>query len=174
MHAIVRNSMANIPGYRKSAALSPDGRYRWWLRRQWHGGNNQVVCFIMLNPSTADASVDDPTIRRCVGFARDWGYSTLSVRNLFPYRATHPKDLLIALDPAGGDRGENELLAGLTAHLTVLAWGAFVPFERQAKVLYLFRSVFRGKLLYCLGLTKKEFPRHPLYVRKTQQLILYR
>ncbi len=155
---------------KRSAELSPCGRYRWWLRREWPGGNGQVVCFMMLNPSTADAEIDDPTIRRCIQFAKDWGYSTLSVRNLFAYRATDPKALLHAADPVGGSRGTCELLTGCTAHLTVAAWGASVPLARDTAVLTLIAQRFPGKELWCLGRTKAGKPRHPLYVRASQPL----
>ena len=158
---------------RKSAALSPCGTYRWWLRREWKGGNSEVICFIMLNPSTADADTDDPTIRRCMSFAQQWGFSTLSVRNLFAYRATHPKDLLRVSEPIGGMRANHEILAGLTAQTTVVAWGAYEPLERDVEVLSLIKSNFPKKLLMCLGITKNGRPRHPLYVKNIQPLIPY-
>src|SRR6185437_4878200 len=85
---------------RRSASISECGRYRYWLRRSWgHGGNGKTVSFIMLNPSMADAEQDDPTLRRCMGFAQGWGFSTLSVHNLFALRATDTKELLTANDP---------------------------------------------------------------------------
>lgn len=158
---------------RKNAEISDCGTYLWWLRRSWRDGNGEIICFITLNPSTADAQQDDTTIRRCIGFARAWGYSALSVRNLFPYRATHPTALLAAPDPAGGPRGDIELLAGCTAHTTVVAWGAFVPFQRDRQVLALIAQAFPDKHLMCLGVTNQGRPRHPLYVPKTQPLMIY-
>ena len=157
---------------RRSAAISPCGQYRWWLRREWHGGNGQVLCFICLNPSTADATIDDPTIRRCMRFAQDWGYSALSVRNLFAFRATSPHALLTGADPIGPS-GDAELLAGLTADRVVVAWGASVPFNRDKTVLALFATHFPQKELWCLGRTKGGMPRHPLYVRASQPLELF-
>ena len=157
----------------KSAELSTCGQYRWWLRRQWAGGNGQIVCFIMLNPSTADADLDDPTIRRCIGFAQDWGFSMLSVRNLFAYRATDPKTLLSVQDPVGGSRGNAELLAGCTAHITVVAWGSYVPWDRDRSALAMIEAHFPGKQLLCLGITKHGKPRHPLYVPASQPLVPY-
>src|SRR5678809_1192361 len=127
----------------RSAEISECGRYRWWLRRAWQlpwnpnvagpPKSNGVCCFVMLNPSTADGMQDDPTIRRCMGFCRSWGYDTLSVRNLFPWRATDPKELVKAernADIFGGHRGASELLAACTGNLLVAAWGAGVPFGR--------------------------------------------
>lgn len=162
----------------RSAEISECGRYRWWLRRSWQLPWNPreagppkskgTCCFVMLNPSTADALQDDPTIRRCIAFARGWGYDTLSVRNLFPWRATDPKELLNGwenIDMTGGSRGASELLAACTANLTIVAWGAGVPRRRDRDVLLMFGDQFPGVKLYCLGTTKHGHPRHPLYVR---------
>jgi hypothetical protein len=114
----------------------------------------------MLNPSVADDSIDDPTIRRCIGFAKSWGYSVLSVRNLFPYRATNPKELLVpGRDIIGGERGDTEISAAKTADLVVIAWGAKVPFDRDKEA----KKLLAGKELWCLGKTKSGQPRHPLY-----------
>ncbi|HYE77963.1 MAG TPA: DUF1643 domain-containing protein [bacterium] len=156
----------------RSAEVSECGRYRWWLRRSYQrGGDGRVACFVMLNPSTADGTEDDPTIRRCLGFVRAWGYSVLSVRNLFAYRATDPKELLTADNPTGGARGNVELLAAMSADLVVAAWGAGGNlFGRDKEVL----GFLRGKPLHCLGLTKGGHPRHPLYVRGDQQPVLFR
>jgi hypothetical protein len=115
----------------------------------------------MLNPSTADASVDDPTIRRCTRFARDWGYSKLVVRNLFAVRATKPKDLLVLQNPTGGRPGNRSLALANKANVIVAAWGAFVPFDQVATA----RRILNPAKLVCLGTTKSGQPRHPLYVR---------
>lgn len=165
----------------KSAEISPCGRYRWWLRRSWRrawlphlAGPDQpaskgVCTFVMLNPSTADGLEDDPTIRRCIAFADSWGYDTLSVRNLFPWRATEPKDLLKAHNPAGEHRGDGELLTACTGDLLVLAWGAWVPYRRDHEAFALFAEHFPGVPLFCLGTTKSGAPRHPLYVKADTQ-----
>lgn len=141
--------------------------YRWWLRRSWAGGNGRVVCFIMLNPSTADAEVDDPTIRRCMSFAQRWGFSHLSVRNLFPYRATSPRELLTATEPTGGARGDHELLPAVPPHMVICAWGAWIPYERDQDALRILQR--DGAVLHCLGLTKHGKPRHPLYIKADTQ-----
>ena len=114
----------------------------------------------MLNPSTANAHVDDPTIRRCIRFARDWGYSKLVVRNLFAIRATKPRDLLVLENPTGGRSGNQSLARANGADVIVAAWGAFVPFDRVATA----RRVLDPAKLVCLGTTKDGQPRHPLYV----------
>lgn len=162
----------------RSAELSECGRYRWWLRRTWKGGDGRAVCFVMLNPSTADALVDDPTIRRCMGFARRWGFSTLVVRNLFPFRATNPKELLAADCPKGGRQGDAELLAARNAHLVVTAWGGSVPLRsreqpgngRDQQAIRMLHDI----TMHCLGKTKHGHPRHPLYVRADQPLVVFR
>ena len=149
---------------RKSADVSECGRYRWWLRRSW-GQGHRVVTFVMLNPSTADHEIDDPTIRRSIRFAQDWGFDVLSVRNLFALRATNPQELLTANCPTGGSRGDRELALAATAQLVVAAWGAFVPFDREREAL----SLLRNCQLHHLGLTKHGRPRHPLYVPASTQ-----
>lgn len=157
-------------GVTRTADVSKCGRYRWWLRRSWkHGGDGRVVCFVMLNPSTADSLKDDPTIRRCMGFARRWGFTAVSIRNLFPLRATDPRELLTADEPTGGRRGDTELRVATTAHVTVVAWGTSVPFGRdQAAV-----KMFGTTPLHCLGTTKHGHPRHPLYVRNDHPLEVF-
>lgn len=170
----------------RSAEISDCGRYRWWLRRSWvlrdASGmpvrGKGVCCFVMLNPSTADGTQDDPTIRRCINFARGWGYDTLSVRNLFPWRATEPKELAAAnkagSDITGGIRGEHELLAACTADLVIVAWGSGVPFCRDQEALAMFGDQFPAKPLYCLKLSSAGKPWHPLYVKGDAQPILFR
>jgi hypothetical protein len=156
------------PGYgrlRCSASISPDGAYRWWLRRSWtHGGDGRCVCFVMLNPSTADAESDDPTVRRCLAYTQAWGFSTLSIRNLFALRATDPRALFAHPDPVG-PRGDVELAAARTADLVVCAWGAGAPLGRDNRAL----ALLAGKPLHCLGLSKMGHPKHPLYLRADLQ-----
>lgn len=151
-------------GIKRSAEISECGHYRWWLRRSWNQGEG-TICFVMLNPSTADALQDDPTIRRCIAFSKAWGYATLSVRNLFAYRATDPKDLKAAGYPTGGTRGDAELIASQTADCTICAWGANAPQWRVNEAMKLL-----GGGLLCLGKTKAGHPKHPLYVPASQVL----
>lgn len=158
----------------RSAEISECGRYRWWLRREWNNWNKDgtigptkgVCCFIMLNPSTADGLQDDQTVRRCISFAKEWGYDTLSVRNLFPFRATYPKDIpKDHLEATGGHRGDIELTTALTTDLVIVAWGTKTPMERDKEALRLFHETAPSKPLHCLrkSLTSGK-PWHPLYV----------
>ncbi len=87
----------------QSAVFSPSRKYRYVLRREWGDTERKMAVFIGLNPSTADETTDDPTIRRCMGYARDWGCSGLYMLNLFAVRATDPKDMLADLNPVGAD-----------------------------------------------------------------------
>lgn len=135
------------------------GDYRYRLTRQWDV-DGDVVTFIMLNPSTADSLEDDPTIRRCVGFAKRWGFGQLDVVNLFALRATDPKKLALHDDPIGP--ANIEFLRSLDPNSTlVAAWGANSVVDDWLKM-HLFE--LPGGLK-CLGTTKKGYPRHPLYVK---------
>lgn len=145
------------------AHLSADGLYRYSLYRRWvpTGTDATWVTFVMLNPSTADAEVDDPTIRRCKAFARAWGYGGLHVVNLYAYRATKPRDLWTAADPVGPRN--DDIIRGFanTGWPMVAAWGANARPDRVEAVLRLLgTSVFQS-----LGVTKDGHPRHPLYVK---------
>jgi len=145
------------------AIHSDDGRYRYQLTREW--GDGPVVSWIMLNPSTADAYEDDPTIRKVVGFSKRWGYDGVHVANLFAFRSTDPKALSLADDPVGP---QNDLyVAGsMFAPLVVVAWGSTGDYAtryfRRRRVRELAEKMNRS--LHCLGVTKSGDPRHPLYV----------
>jgi hypothetical protein len=142
-----------------SAVLSADSVYRYLLTRTWREEADRA-CFVMLNPSTADADTDDPTIRRCIRFAEAWGFGSLTVVNVFAYRATHPRELLKASDPCGAT-------AGMAAQ-TIVAWGAHArSAPHLAEVL---RAIPSPK---CLGLTQCGSPRHPLYVRGDTKPVRY-
>lgn len=165
------------------AVISKCGTYRYCLSRQWEPGT--LVNFIMLNPSTADATVDDPTIRRCIGFAKAWGHGGIVVTNLFAYRTTSPKELRRVAEerrgsdsrfgtetrpcPVGDDNDAVLLAQALRASLVVAAWGNHGWIDgRDAIVRHRLRRQ-HGIALYHLGLTKQDRPRHPLYLRKDTQ-----
>lgn len=154
-----------------TAVLSTNGLYRYRLTRRW-GTSKLIAAFIMLNPSTADAQVDDPTIRRCMGFARSWGYDGIHVVNLFALRSPNPEDLRdnleAGIDPVGPDNDRHvSEVCGRTAKC-IAAWGAH-PFARdRARAVMALKGV--GSVVECLGTTKDGSPRHPLYVRADQPL----
>ena len=159
------------------AELSPCGTYRYQLWRKW--GRGPIAVFIMLNPSTADAHEDDPTIRRCIGFARREGCGGLKVVNLYAYRATDPKELIYGgLHPPAHERTKNNsaissALAMAKAHGSpvIAAWGAGVRgFEEEP---YVVRGLAdrAGVPLMCLGTTNAGHPKHPLYLAADTPLV---
>ena len=144
----------------KGAVLSPCGRYRYSLTRTWPTGRGTVL-FIMLNPSTADAETNDPTIRRCIAFARRWGFRRLDVGNLFAWRATDSRELRTVSDPVGPENDRRLMHLSKCADVTIVAWGAHGAYRnRDLDVL----ALLTGKVEH-LGLTKLGHPRHPLYLR---------
>ena len=152
---------------RGSAVISDCGGYRYRLTR-WLGLQAPIATFIMLNPSTADAEQDDPTIRRCIGFARAMGCGRLAVANLFAFRATQPADMRAARDPVGP---ENDMYiarlareAAETGGNIICAWGAHGKFkDRDRAVLSMLASLPIEPM--ALGETADKQPRHPLYLR---------
>ncbi len=156
-----------------SAVLSPCGTYRYQLRRDLGGPllvpTASPLVFCMLNPSTADATRDDATIRRCRGFAVREGRPLLVV-NLFALRSRHPAALRGHPDPIGPDNDEHLRASALAGGgLVVVAWGAGAFAARTRHVAGMLQDL--GAELVCLGMTKDGNPRHPLHVRADQALI---
>lgn len=157
-----------------SAIISEDGRYRYVLRRslgsilRWY----RPILFIMLNPSTADAETDDPTIRRCMAFAKREGATHLSVVNLFALRATDPNKLLKDDDPIGPEN-DNYIAEEIRKNgmlPVVCAWGAHRFAKKRAEEI-MNRGAAGG--FVCLGKTKSGMPKHPLYLRVDSPLEEY-
>lgn len=147
----------------KGAVITEGGVYRYELWREWVPVVRQRALFIMLNPSTADGSEDDPTIRRCVGFAKALRCQALDVVNLFAYRATDPHELASAVDPVGPGNDKYIRSAIRRAHVCVAAWGANpLAKKRACEVDRLASEV--GRSLYSLATSKDGSPRHPLYL----------
>ena len=183
-------TMSNTKYVDCGAEITGDGRYRYKLWREWRnhpkpakwdfykdgngkpildGGGHSIgwpvpVLFIMLNPSTANEEDDDPTIRKCVGFARRWGYDRVEVVNLFAFRATDPRILLRLQDKDEPYGVRNQAVverSAADAGLIVCAWGAHGGHLGQDQTIlgWLDRV---GKPLHTLGFTKGGQPRHPL------------
>lgn len=148
-----------------TARLSPCGTYRYHLTRTW-AADEPVAAFVMLNPSTADAHEDDPTIRKCIGFAKRWGCGSIEVVNVFALRSTDPagigRAILAGLDPVGPENDGAVEGAMLRAGLLVLAWGANDVGARGRAMYERARDLRRETL--CIGVTKDGSPRHPLMV----------
>ena len=153
----------NRPGYTRDAELSDDGRYRWSLQRGWPHPDGSLDWFTVvgLNPSTADARQDDPTIRRCVDFADICGFGALGMLSAYAYRATDPAEMFRAVDPVGPGTDERLLRWLSTVPWAVCAWGGDLPVAREQEVLDIFRQARCEPRVF--GLTKTGAPRHPLY-----------
>lgn len=144
----------------KGAKISTCNQYRYQLWRIWDD-TKPCVLFVMLNPSTADASIDDPTLRRCMGFAKSWGYGGVYIGNLYAYRATNPSVLQQVAKPVGS-RNKSSILKMVEAcDKIICAWGNNLP-TVGSPIISILKKQPR---LYHLGLTKRQQPRHPLYVK---------
>lgn len=143
------------------AEISPDNMRRYDLWRVWDKSKPYVL-FIGLNPSTADAMMDDPTIRRCKRFAFDWGFGGVHMGNLFAYRATNPKEMKQQIDPVGFNNDYHLCHLAERAGIIICAWGADGGHHnRDQQVIKLLNDL----PLFCLGKTKGGQPRHPLYLK---------
>lgn len=146
--------------------------YRYALRRELLETGRGTVMFVMLNPSTATRIDNDPTIRRVISFATDWGFRQLIVANVFALRSTNPAALRTARDPVGRYNGVAVRTLAGRADRIVAAWGNHGAIGRRDKTtLEWLRSAHPP--IYHLGLTKVGQPRHPLYLAKTERPTLW-
>ena len=153
--------------FRQSGAdFSPCDNYRYRLWRRW--GEGRSVAFIMLNPSTADAIHNDPTIERCHRRAVDMGFSAIEVVNIFAYRATDPKELMKYARPIGPDNDAMLIDAARNADLVICAWGGHGNHMGRHDAV---RQLLRKHAItpHILSLTAKGLPGHPLYLPYTRQ-----
>lgn len=155
--------------WRRYAHLSLDGKYRYVLERQWGAPGDDLALFIMLNPSTADAVVDDATIRRCMGFARRWHLNGIRVVNLYAYRATNPRDLSATADPEGVVVNNETIYNSVHGCRRIIcAWGASPGphADRPRRVVGLLIEALGpsryAPRLEALKLTKAGHPCHPV------------
>lgn len=162
---------------KRETIFSACRKYRYTLWREFYGalaieppmlpleGNraHNYLMIIGLNPSTADETKDDPTIRRCIGFAKRWGYGALCMTNLFAWRDTKPEGMKLAADPIGEESGKwiDEIADG--AGMILAAWGKHGTFRgRDMEVMRAIEA--KGKSIYCLGMNGDGTPKHPLYI----------
>lgn len=178
----------------RETTFSPCRRYRYTLWREWslprglpygtmdldgfkplplHKAS-EFCMFIGLNPSTADELVDDPTIRRCVGFAKAWGFGALCMTNLFAFRATSPIKMMESPDPVGESNMDRLTNCAIRSSLIVAAWGAHGGWKDQDKAVMNALSNISCPPLSCLGVTKSGFPQHPLYMPRNSRLTLFK
>ena len=141
-----------------------DNEYRYALRRVWDNSLGSVF-FVMMNPSTADPFVDDPTVAKCQRYARAWGYGTLWVGNTFAYRATDQKKLLRVSDPVGPKNDKWLLKMAGQAGVIVLAYGKPHKNLRQRGRDIADLLTYAGHQLHVLKLCNDGTPSHPLYLR---------
>ncbi len=145
--------------------------YRYTLRRELAPLlPGPAVTFVMLNPSTATDEVDDPTIRRCMDFAKRWDCTSLRVVNLFAARATDPRELRHMTDPIGPENDSAIVTEAAAAGVVVLAWGVHGTYRGRDQAVWRLLRPFRTGHL---GLTKGGHPRHPLYVPARQPLAMF-
>ncbi len=152
----------------RTAKLSECGRYRYSLGRAWKP-NMGAALFVCLNPSTADHTKDDPTVRKCIGFAERWGFGAMWIVNLFAFRATDPRELRraqsLGADIVGGIKNREAIIEGAKfSDRVVLAWGAHAkPWTPYTKtVTQIVQEAIGVRPLWCLGTTNDGQPRHPL------------
>ncbi len=155
----------------KDAVISECGKYRYQLLREWDAKLSKIL-FIMLNPSTANAQEDDPTIRRCIGFAKSWGYGGIYVGNLFAYRSTNPKELLKSSDPIGPNNFDNIKIMANKCEYMVMAYGNGNK-EMPYSPILLTLLIENYNVVHIGPLTKQGNPRHPLYIKGSEQLAMY-
>jgi hypothetical protein len=154
------------------AVFDPRRKYRYLLWRQWDK-ELPKLCWVMLNPSTADEQHNDPTISRCVGFAKRWGFGSMKVVNAFAYRATDSNELKRVRDPIGRQADEYIQEALASADKVVVAWGNWgTLLDRHLALNEMLSSSDLD--VSCFGITNLKQPKHPLYLRNDSDLVPYR
>lgn len=149
---------------KKEAVISQCGKYRYRLWREWDD-SKPCVLFVMLNPSTADGEKDDPTIRRCIGYAKSWDFGSLYVGNLYAYRATNPKELLQVVDPLGVDNQKHLDYMVSQSNLVIWAWGnGAIVAKLEDRVGSTTWNL--NDPAHYLEMSKGGVPKHPLYLKK--------
>lgn len=165
---IEKSPPSHIANTHSRAKFSECGRYRYLLQRQW--GDEELCLFIGLNPSTATADSDDATVRKCVALARTWGFSGMTMANLFAVRSRYPQALSTHQDPVGPENDRFLLPAIEQARTVVAMWGnhglkSYGQSTRRDQYILSLRDDWQ-----CIGITKQGAPRHPLYVASSSNL----
>lgn len=152
------------------AVFSPDRVHRYLLWRRWAEG--APLLWIMLNPSTADAHDLDPTLRRCIDYAKRWGFPAIEVANLYAFMSPEPAALRHASDPKGEAnlRYLDEAIA--RSAKVILGWGHHAKKVDIPPVLEILQR--HGRTPYCLGVTNAGAPLHPLYLKKDLQPVIWK
>jgi hypothetical protein len=157
--------MENVTQMNHRTVFSDCRRYRYCLWRQWKDllspGPMRYVQWIALNPSTADETLDDPTIRRCIAFSKAWGYSAMCMTNIFAWRDTDPEKMKLVDDPVGPDNNQWLTVIAEDAGVIVAGWGNHgLHRKRNEQVIDLIPN------LQCLWINETtRQPKHPLYLK---------
>lgn len=161
--------MVDNPFVEKGAHFSPDRKYRYTLWRIWEPTFPRLN-WLMLNPSTADENVEDPTIAKCIRFAKLWKYGSVHITNIFSYRATDPEDMKKVDDPVGPNNDWYVWSNANQADLVICAWGNHgVHMGRSEHV----RAMLKDVKTHCLKINQTGEPQHPLYLPFKQLPIPY-
>lgn len=157
-----------------SATFSPGREHRYHLLRLWDVSVKplKLCMFIGLNPSTADEKQDDPTVRRCVAFAKRLGCHGMHMMNIFAYRATDPDVMKRAFDPVGEDNDDWLRVIALDSAFTIACWGVHGQhLSRGVQVKRILSKITPS--LCCFGMTKDGHPKHPLYLKADSPLVAF-
>jgi hypothetical protein len=158
--------------FRTSAAtFSPCRKYRYTLTRIWDV-RAPVACWLLLNPSTADERKLDPTLRRCFGFSRSWGFGGMLVANIFAFRSPHPGKVYAASDPIGPQNDQHIRRLVRKADKVIVGWGVHGQLGGRADSVRALLSRCQIEA-WCLGRTKDSHPKHPLYVASSTELVRF-
>ncbi len=153
------------------AVFSPCERYRYRLWRYWQVGVAPVT-WVLLNPSTANEMDNDPTVRRCQQWSYRWGAGGIEVVNLFAYRGTDPREMMVAAAPVGPDNDAAIIAAASTADRIIVAWGVHGGHRDRAAAVELLLADCPADI-FCLARTAGGFPGHPLYLPASATPITY-
>ena len=158
---------------RRDAIFSEDRKYRYILSRIWDE-TKPTVLFIGLNPSTADETEDDPTIRKCINFAKTWGYGGIYMANLFAFRSTNPENLRNEQDPVGSDNNSFIKKYLGESERTIVCWGNKGNINNRSEEVYnLLVNSPHHNSLHCLKINQTGEPHHPLYLPLDIEAIPY-
>jgi hypothetical protein len=161
MEPPVKARLAPIPAQDNGAII--EGAYRYLLWRIWDA-SLPCALWILLNPSRADERRDDPTLRRCKAFTASWGFGGLEIVNLFALRTPYPRDLCQVADPVGAANDRHSIAAAKRATCIILAWGAHGGYRQRDQAVLALLAAHTDLAPCCLGMTRSNSPRHPLYV----------
>lgn len=165
MFAQVREVLSSERG----AYFSLDRKYRYTLWENW--GSEPKILFIMLNPSIADEKIDDSTIRRCKGYAKQWGFGGVKIANLYALVSTDPKGLGKVRNAVGDENDEAIVELRDRVDKVIVAWG-HCDEKKRRRAMQVIRLI--GKPVYCLGIDRDGCPRHPLYLAKSLIPVVYK